>query len=453
MNSPSTGLTAVLLFAGVLSAVSIYRLFVLYAPKSILSVATASIVGIFLATAAPSMFSKVASQQVTFYSALKEPVTLNGRIFDIASGVGLVALAGVLLVALLRAMSSSRSILSATVGPPLALATIFGAISAGTLLNSHRWPSLVIITVIILLLAVILKDFKRHNLTFGVTLISQCIALASAVSGLLGLPGAVEICRADKCGVAGVLFSGVASHENSLALMLVMTLPFLLVIGDRRLMATSACAVLLLVVVSGSRTSLLALGGLALVWFLVVVHGDRVPRFRPGILALVPLGGIALSVVLTTSDLAPSAFTGRAGLWEIARGYIATNPWIGLGAEGWSDIRRTTGSFDSASVYSPHNLFLDVWLQGGFIAGVAFVVLLGYWIGRGIRGDFASLFYVTTLVWAGILERPVSFGAPDWSTIALASGILLLASSPRDEVWPFRPNTRISAKTPPIMSH
>ena len=435
MISYTPVLTPSLVLIGILSAASILRLFQFAARRGAVGLGTSATLAIFLATAAPSIVSKVVGQQVSFYSALEEPVTLNGPAYQIATEAGLIALVVVLFVALLRAAGGPRDILSAPVGPAIALVTIFCAISAGTFLYSQHWPSPVITASVLLLLAVLFSQPDRRTLTFGVVLISQGVVLASALSGVLGLAGAVQQCRPDKCGVAGVLVSGVASHENSLGLLLVMTLPFLLTISDRRLMATSSAAVVLLIVISGSRSSLFALGGLALVWALVALLGDRPQWVRPWLLACVALVGILVSIVVTSSDLERGTFTGRAALWGIAREYIAAHPWIGIGANGWSEIRQTTGAFDSAALYSPHNQLLDVWLQGGVIAGVGFAALLLYWIRRGLRGDSTSLFYVTTLVWAGILERPVAFGSPDWSTLALASGILLLGTVSPSRPW------------------
>lgn len=261
------------------------------------------------------------------------------------------------------------------------------------------------------------------------------ILFSSSVFGLIGGHGAITTCRADKCGFTGVLFSGVMSHENSLGLLLVLLLPLLSLIHDRLLGFYGITAVSTLILASGSRTSLLALLAVLAVWKMSTVGFGQWSKEHPFALQraslLIPVGcfGAATYLVLASSD-DPSAFTGRAQLWNLALGAIWDDPAFGKGLYGWAEIRQTTGAFGAAAGYSPHNQLLDVALQGGVLAGIAFIILTFVWVKYAWYGSLPAALFITAVAVAGISERPLALGVPDWSSVALVAGVVLLTAKP-----------------------
>ncbi|WP_426767270.1 O-antigen ligase family protein [Pseudarthrobacter sp. 1G09] len=265
-------------------------------------------------------------------------------------------------------------------------------------------------------------------------MLALSITAGSSLYGLSGAPGALTSCRNDKCGFTGVLFSGVLGHENSLGLVLILLIPLLFALRDRLVRLLAGAAVGILVLASGSRTSLIALLAVGSVWLLLAIRSrHRTSTLRVAIrrLALLaPVAGFAVATFLVVSSRDnPGAFTGRSQLWNLAVSAIAEDPLFGRGLYGWADIRQSTGAFGASAGYSPHNQFLDVALQGGVFAAAGLVGLTLLWIKQGWDGFLPSTLYVTALAWAGISERPVSFGLPDWSSVGLIAGILLLAAN------------------------
>jgi hypothetical protein len=373
------------------------------------------------------MASKAVGQQFTYYSAIDEPVTINGPVYELttslANGV-LILFVFYLLVYLIR---KHRELQTANFVLFLAMATLFGFIMLGTAFSADPSISLGFVLVSVMVLILSLWRHSLESIVIGVASVTLTLTFTSAVFGLLGGSGAATACRADKCGLAGVLFSGVASHENSLGLFLVMAIPFLLGFRDRTLRYCAVSAVILVLFLSNSRSSLLTLAALAAAWLVFKVARGKGQNWRWAQI-VVPIVGLALTpwLVLAGSSSGED-FTGRSSLWELARTAISDNFLSGMGMHGWVLVRDTTGAFGADASYSPHNQFLDLFLQGGIFAALGLVVVACILSTHALRGSLIALLYLTAFVWAGLLERPVSFGVPDWSTTALVAGVALMA--------------------------
>lgn len=89
----------------------------------------------------------------------------------------------------------------------------------------------------------------------GAGLLGVSVAVASGLAGFLNWSVATRACRFDKCGPLGVLFRGVTGNENALAMLLAMSLPFVLLTfrGRARLLLPAFLAGM--VWVTGSRSS------------------------------------------------------------------------------------------------------------------------------------------------------------------------------------------------------
>lgn len=422
------------MLAALLSLAALIRLVQLGLYKSWSATSTA-ITAVFLATAGPSIASKAAGQQLMYYTALGEPVTVNGALYEristITDGLLLLVVAFEVLHMIRRAGRNPVGNMPVAV----AFCAITGTMLVGTLFHSEGNISRGFLLVSTLTLMLLLRTHSIRGVAVAGLLISMTILFSSSVFGLFGGHSAITTCRADKCGFTGVLFSGVMSHENSLGLLLVLLLPLLSLVHDRLLRFFGITAVSTLILASGSRTSLLALLAVLTVWKVSTVGFGQWSKEHPLALQraslLIPVGcfGAATYLVLASSD-DPSAFTGRAQLWNLALGAIWDDPAFGKGLYGWAEIRQTTGAFGAAAGYSPHNQLLDVALQGGVLAGIAFIILTFVWVKYAWYGSMPAALFITAVAVAGISERPLALGVPDWSSVALVAGVVLLTAKP-----------------------
>jgi hypothetical protein len=263
-------------------------------------------------------------------------------------------------------------------------------------------------------------------------------ALLSILSGMfallqgdtVSLPCAVG----GKCGPLGLIYAGVMGHANGLALALALSLPFvwLAFSGGARLVLVVQMS--LMIWATGSRTGTGAV--LVVLVFLAVFRpslatSNSRPRGRFALLILLPV--LLAASLITLFPWAPSAFTGRAYLWQLAQRRAGGGDLIlGRGPFDWASLNKSTGEINLAATYSVHNQFLDVLYVAGGIGLTLFVVLI-YMLFRkaGVR-NWASLVAVLLPVfWLGITERAWSVGRADWLTFSFVATLLMFATRDR----------------------
>jgi O-antigen ligase len=206
--------------------------------------------------------------------------------------------------------------------------------------------------------------------------------------------------------------------SNDMAAILAMSFPlaiglFLTERGRVRWAAAAAALILgMVVLASGSRGGLLALGAGALVLALGLKGW-----IRPAGLALMAVAVIGLwnfsptfsaridSIINVEGDYNLTDETGRKAVWARGRGYIRENPLVGVGAGNFG-VRE--GLYFQQEYFgqrggkwsAAHNAYVQAYADLGLIGGSIFVALLiwgviatlGLW--RGVRGM------------AGLVHRP-----------------------------------------------
>lgn len=122
------------------------------------------------------------------------------------------------------------------------------------------------------------------------------------------------------------------------------------------------------------------------------------------------------ALTLGRTDLGESgaSFTGRVPVWEHALEYAAERPFLGFGYGGFWNEERTTDFIDRHQWPVPHahNVYIDVLLEAGPIAAIAYCLILLVGIRRGFRlraetGNPAYGFLVLVLLFCafnGLLE-------------------------------------------------
>lgn len=383
---------------------------------------------VFLITVGAGMVARALGQQYSYYTAQGELVTVQtGPAFSVVSLLGQLTL-GLAIVTLLLTALRRRSLRLgwSTVGILLIVsAALLGASSAEEPIPA----SFFLISSFALLAST--GRWSHEEIAAVVTTIACIVAGTSAIYALVGGIDATTPCRPDKCGITGVLYSGLLGYENALGLFLMMTLPFIFSIADRSYGLLAAIAVMVSIFVSGSRSGLIGAVSIALLWILNrVLTGIASERLASWSGVAVSVGsGLALVLLAVSPITDSSEFTGRGQLWQIARQLISDSPLVGIGPSGWVNYRAKTGAFTSAAVYSPHNQLLDLLTVGGLIAATGFLVLLVCWISSASRGLALGSYLVVAVCLGGLLERPVTFGIPDWGSLAGVACVLVASIS------------------------
>ncbi|MGN0335372.1 MAG: O-antigen ligase family protein [Lachnospiraceae bacterium] len=144
-------------------------------------------------------------------------------------------------------------------------------------------------------------------------------------------------------------------------------------------------ACLVTALMSESATAIFCI--LLLLLFMVLIYKTDIERFlNPGLLSLI-YGIFVLSIFLKTDDMITGFiletflhrsgdFTGRSFLWGVAWNMIIKHPVIGYGRQLY-DYIPSWGTFMSS-----HNFFLEILLQGGFLALSLMLTIFGMCVNR-----------------------------------------------------------------------
>lgn len=228
-------------------------------------------------------------------------------------------------------------------------------------------------------------------------------------------------CDARKCGVTGVLFSGIGDNQNSFGLLMALGVPFVY-LGLRKWNRTLSAFTVLLALASGDRTAQIA----ALVTYLVLVACDARPaglgRF-PRLPILISGTGISLMVILPLVGLKGESLTGRPYYWALALARFEDSGLRGYGTDGWRSLVGA-GVIPLQAGYSTHNQFVEALFFGGLIGAVLFGVLVCCIVKNAVNLPLLSIAAIPVIV-CGITERPWSLDRIDWMSWSFVALVLL----------------------------
>jgi O-antigen ligase len=219
------------------------------------------------------------------------------------------------------------------------------------------------------------------------------------------------------CGIsilaAGLYNRGFIRYFAWVALALVVAL--LTWIGSRGPLLAFVIAVLAMMVAGKMNWKSVAtvFGGAAVLG--VILQQSESAKYRGGIERVFGADG--------SDDLT----TGRSGLYEFAATQIVENP-VGI---GWGSFRDFLSQAPGRSIRLadyPHNVFLEIALEGGWIAGVGFVILLwkSFSVLRSLRvGPFHTLVVGFLTLWlvAALFSSSMTGNRPLWVAIGMALGL------------------------------
>jgi O-Antigen ligase len=197
-----------------------------------------------------------------------------------------------------------------------------------------------------------------------------------------------------------------------------------------------AALVLVVVIQIGSRGPLISL----ILALPIVVLTSKLPR-RERLAGVGFLATLALFFVATISNIGSAGAsrllvfvsgdttdTARSALADIAIRHITSSPF-GIGWSGFAQLPEVRDGVISA--FYPHNMFLEIFVEGGWIAGIAFVAFVIAAL-RNLRMASSTpagiLFYGLALYWllAAQFSSDINGNRMTWA--ALSFGFATVAS-------------------------
>jgi len=246
--------------------------------------------------------------------------------------------------------------------------------SQGTAYTASKAQTLLIVLVITAGLAAF-PDRARVHRSIAVTLLvlGAVATIWLLIGGSVGVNGRTSLLDLNPIGVARLT-----------GLTVVISLALLLMPSASRTRVRLRIAALLVLalcglvatVLTGSRGPLLAVGAGVAVMLLVVMRRRRFGPVPIVLLAAFSVAGYA-AVASYGGDglgrLESGVDSGRGLLYEQTWDLIRQRPWTGI---GWGNFPAYIFDFasDTGSLY-PHNVLLEVWVEGGILALIGFVGL------------------------------------------------------------------------------
>lgn len=205
-----------------------------------------------------------------------------------------------------------------------------------------------------------------------------------AIVGLLGsMTGSVSLAMALlRPDAAYVLESGRRvlagpfDNSNYLGTILVLSLPFVLLIGRRSIRVICIVATVLPITMGASTTSLVALAVYCVL--IVGMFFVRKPSGRAALIRVMGYSALGLAGMVPYVIKDPTAFTSRGAIWSLASDSLTDFMPFGAGEE-WFDVNSSVTGF---SINHAHNVLLQPLVVGGLpyliVVLAIFLMLIGY---------------------------------------------------------------------------
>jgi hypothetical protein len=260
----------------------------------------------------------------------------------------------------------------------------------------------------------------------GAATVCLFYALLGGLQAAMHPADAFRACRLDKCGLAGALYSGAFSNENTFGLTLALSGIFVWLALRGRARLVLIFYVLGSVVLTGSRTAIAAAAALAVGLVLLRPDVDSTGSADTGgrrVIAAILVGVSGAFGALIPFLADPAAVGDRSYFWQLALRGVATDPVLGLGGTAWPRLYENAQIPISGS-YAPHNQWLDLLYASGMVGVVLFGVLLVW--AMAVAGRYALIWGAVLLpvLVASALERPWSFALNDGLTFTLVAALL-----------------------------
>lgn len=284
------------------------------------------------------------------------------------------------------------------------------AVMATNWINGRNPAQQVILYPLIALAAWLLRPTVRvlSTAAWAVTLTATLSLALAAVRPSLAFysnPGGSE--SVDKAVLFPQLLAGPYGHPNLLGAVLALGIPTLFVLRSRLLIFSAAAPILVALVWTSARTSMIAAGVTLALACLVRI---RRPWTRLATYAAL-LTGVAVTTVTPLITTDPLAFSERGRIWLTALQYWKERPWVGYGTDYFRRVALIENDF-GAYAYNGHNIMVDLLATAGAVGAVAVAV----WLIMLLRATTANHYYwsavpllwLISFVYEGWLEARLS---------------------------------------------
>ncbi|MDQ0258615.1 O-antigen ligase [Sinomonas atrocyanea] len=287
----------------------------------------------------------------------------------------------------------------------------WAVISLATLAVEHRFSYTSILYPLIGLVAGTLKEPRTALRTIGI--LTALLAGFSIVLGTVMPESGMFPINADneKSFIGDQLLVGPLTHPNTLGETLAMGFPFISLIRGRPARFVGYGVTLFALFWCGSRTAMLAVGlgiVVALCWMLIRTYGTRA-YFSPLVQFTIYSGVVVVGPVLVSSGLDDAySFSGRGEIWAGSLEQWAEHPWIGNGAQVYSDLAKVANQVGIGAFHG-HNMYVNALTTSGILGAAVLTILYGVLLMRSWKlGPYAIGLAVWGIVFIadGWLEVP-----------------------------------------------
>lgn len=225
----------------------------------------------------------------------------------------------------------------------------------------------------------------------------------------------------EKCSIAGALYKSFYGSENLIAILASFTFVACLCSMRRRQLVLVGSFCLLIIVATGSRTSLLGIGA-ACAWLGGGILLERRRRYArvPASLALaMSLASVGAAIYLIWTAR-PSTLSNRGRIWIAVREYISDSAITGVGVSKWYFLRDVG---DSPQHYF-HSSYVAILFSGGFVALTAWAIWSMALLRAAVRDGraFSAKAPVVLLLIYSLTEvmwNPISVDGLSWIFVAV----------------------------------
>ncbi|MCM6761085.1 hypothetical protein NB037_01520 [Rathayibacter sp. ZW T2_19] len=345
------------------------------------------------------------------------------------------------------------------IGAVLALPLVTAALLASTWLatgsvgTTNKWWVPPLIAASLVAIGPALRELQVLGWVTGfVALFSLGFGLVSDKAFMLQT---VFLEQSSKALIGDRLLAGPFAQMNVLGLSMAAGLPFVFLIERRRIRFVLVAATVAALVLSASRTSIIA------VLFVVTAALTTVAFRTVASRRLVLVGffavtlGVQVLLPLLTTD--PEAFTSRGDIWIRSIERWPLSPVFGFGTGAYAPGSVLAGLLGYASWHG-HNVFISAITMGGLILLGAIIVLFVAAWSRAMAlvpesiVPAVGLITITSIGWAEVSFRLDDFDGPSWVTW-MAVLVPLILRSPEVAAEPARARregVRPARRTTPV---
>ena len=176
----------------------------------------------------------------------------------------------------------------------------------------------------------------------------------------------VGSCRSDKCNFFKSVITPLGEQSNFMSMTFALIAPLLLSYISGKKFALASIAILVNIDLTGGRTGLFA--AVIVVFTVLLLKSNKIRNTR-GIYSMFLAFGLLISSIPVMFTFPNDAFTGRGLIWQFAKNEAVKNPILGAGPSFWVRLAENTST---VSLYSAHNIWLEIAASTGIIAAFSF---------------------------------------------------------------------------------